>query len=278
MNTDQAPNAAIVSAAMPGWAKKVFPNKSEEDATELLWDKIFDICRVRNVNPVAAWTKHREQLIARCNYLNEKQYRELRYRGRGTDLRVGLPDNHVWLGGGQEKKGIYHMPNIPTEEVFTTPHRERVNGTVTNTKPLAMRGMYVPKFSLTFVDGKVVKAVANDGFAYLDNLLESDAGARYLGEVALVPHSSPISQSGILFYNGLYDENAACHLALGRAYREGIKDSIGISEEDFMAKGGNESAIHVDFMIGNETLAVDGVLADGSVEAIMRNGEWVFEL
>lgn len=278
MNSDDAPNAAIVSAAMPGWAKKVFPEMHTAEATAKLWDTIFDICRVKTDDPVDAWADHQEYLIARCGYLNIKQYRELHYRGSGTDLRVGLPDEHVWLGGGQEKMGIFHMPNIPTEEVFTTPHRERVNGTVSNTKPFAMRGMFVPKFTLTFENGRVVKAVAEEGQAYLDNLLDTDEGARYLGEVALVPHSSPISQSGILFYNGLYDENAACHLALGRAYREGITHSIGISSDDFMAKGGNESAIHVDFMIGDETLDIDGLRADGTREAIMRGGEWAFEL
>jgi aminopeptidase len=277
MTTDQAPNAAIVSAAVPGWAQKVFPDVSEEQALTQLWDAIFDICRVRLDDPVAAWKKHTQSLIVRCDYLSHKQYHALHYRSAETQLQVGLPDNHVWLGGIQTKLGIECMPNLPTEEVFTTPHRERINGTVTNTKPLFISGMFIPKFTLIFENGRVVKAVAEEGQVHLDNLLNTDEGARFLGEVALVPHSSPISQSGLLFYNGLYDENAACHMALGRAYREGIEGGIGASKEDFLAMGGNVSAIHVDFMMGDNSLDVDGLTADGSSEALLRNGEWVFE-
>lgn len=272
--SDMAANWCVIGVVVPGWAKKVFPDLPLEQATAQLWDAIFDVCRLKEADPVAAWEQHVEQLNQRIHILNDKAYTALHYRAPGTDLRVGLPDGHRWLGGRTtSRNGIPCIPNLPTEEVFTLPHKDRVDGTVTSTKPLVYQGMLIENFTLRFENGRVVEAQAEKGEAELNSLLSTDEGAARLGEVALVAHSSPISQRGVLFYNMLYDENASCHLALGRAYKFNLDPAL--SPEEFAAAGGNNSLIHIDFMMGAADLDIDGVRADGSHEPLFRAGEWV---
>ena len=269
----------IISAPAPGWSAAVFPGLSPAEQAQRMWETIFKICRIDQDDPVAAWKTHTQQLVERCNYLNSKQYKTLKYRAPGTDLTVGLPDGHIWLGGHMvNKAGNAVTVNLPTEEVFTLPHKDRVDGIVTASKPLSTGGSLIEDFSLTFEKGRVVNATAGKGQAALDRMLDADEGARQLGEVALVPHSSPISQSGLLFYNILYDENASNHLALGRAYGMSMKGGTTMSPEDFMAQGGNQSLIHVDFMIGSGEMDVDGITEGGTAVPVMRSGEWAFDI
>jgi len=269
----------VIGASVPGWANKVFSHLPEAERVPALWDAIFHICRVNGPDPVQAWREHTENLAKRSAYMNEKQYVTLKYSAPGTELTLGLPKNHVWMGGyGKTPRGNVFTANIPTEEIFTLPHKERINGTVRATLPLSLHGNLVEDFWFRFEDGKVVEVHAAKGEAVLKKLLETDEGALSLGEVALVPQSSPIAQTGILFYNTLYDENASCHLALGRAYRTSLQGGEKMSEEDFGAAGGNDSLIHVDFMIGSAEMDIDGILPDGSVEPIFRQGEWAFEV
>jgi aminopeptidase len=210
-------------------------------------------------------------------YLNNKRYTALKLSAPGTDLTIGLPEGHQWFGGANKSaNGITFIPNIPTEEVYTMPHKDRVDGVVTATKPLNHGGVLFEDFSLTFENGRAVKVTAKQGESALRKLVETDEGAARLGEIALVPNGSPISQSGLLFYNTLFDENAANHVALGRAYPDTIKGGSGMSPEAFAAAGGNQSLIHVDFMIGSGKMDVDGISADGSSEPVMRQGEWAF--
>jgi aminopeptidase len=268
----------VISASVPGWANKVFAHLPEAERVPALWDAIFKICRVDTPDPVEAWRKHTENLARRSAYMNEKQYVALKYTAPGTDLTLGLPENHVWMGGyGKTPKGNVFTANIPTEEIFTLPHKTRINGTVRATLPLSLHGNLVEDFWFRFEDGKVVEVHAAKGEEVLKKLLETDEGAVSLGEVALVPQSSPIARTGILFYNTLYDENASCHLALGRAYRTSLKGGEEMSEDDFGAAGGNDSLIHVDFMIGADEMDIDGILPDGSAEPVFRGGEWAFE-
>lgn len=272
-------NWSAVSGSMSGWAKKVFPDLTVEEAEIRLWDTIFDVCRVKADDPVQTWQQHIANLEARAAYLNHKAYNGLHYKAPGTDLRVGLPDGHLWLSGGLvAQNGIKNVVNIPTEEVFTMPHKDRINGVVTATKPLSYSGSLVENFTLTFENGRVTKATAQNGESALKAILDTDAGARSLGEVALVPHSSPISQSNVLFYNILYDENASNHLALGNAYKFTLQNGTSISDEAFGAAGGNQSLTHVDFMIGSGDMDIDGLTADGTTETVFRNGEWAFEI
>ncbi|ACO33729.1 MULTISPECIES: aminopeptidase [Acidobacterium] len=274
--TKHAINWTIVPAATPDWAKLVFPDLPADQALARLWDAIFAATRVDREDPVAAWKEHDAKLHQRADYLNKKRYHALHFRGPGTDLTVGLADDHLWLGGGtQAHNGQYCIPNLPTEEVFTTPHKDRVNGTVTSTKPLSHQGTLIEKISVRFENGRIVEAHAAAGEAVLQRMIETDAGARMLGEVALVPHSSPISASGVLFWNTLFDENAACHIALGQAYSTCVKNGENMKPEELAAKGANESLIHVDWMIGSGEVSVDGVNADGSHEPLMVKGEFV---
>lgn len=274
-----ATNWSMVSGSLPAWATKVFPSLDQAEATAKLWDTIFEICRVKGQDPLANWEKHLRDLAARHEYLTAKSYERLHYRAPGTDLTIALPKDHLWAGGRvRTPQGIPFVPNLPTEEVATTPRRDGVNGVVSSTKPLSWDGVIIEDFSLTFVDGRVVNATAEKGQAALDAILETDEGAHYLGEVALVPHSSPISQSGVLFYNTLFDENASCHLALGRAYKYCIRGATAMSDDAFLAAGGNISLTHVDFMVGSGELDVDGYLADGTAESVLRGGEWAFDV
>ena len=269
-------NWAVVAAAAESWAARVFPDVEPSQRVDRLWDAISCLCRLDHRDPIAAWETHLHDLAARTEYLNTKQYASLRYRGPGTDLSIGLAPGHLWIGGSSvNAAGIRFAPNLPTEEVFTMPHKDRVNGTVRSTKPLSYGGTLIENFTLTFVDGRVVEVSAERGESVLRTLVAMDPGAARLGEVALVPHSSPISQTGRLFYNTLFDENAASHVALGAAYKFTLRGGEAMSDDAFEAAGGNRSATHVDFMIGSGDLDIDGVLASGSAEPVMRGGEWI---
>lgn len=270
-------NWAIVAAPSAGWASKVFPDLSAAEREGRLWEAIYSACRLDRDDPVAAWRSHVADLGARSAYLNDRRYAALRYAGPGTDLTVGLADGHVWMSGAMlSQHGVSFVANLPTEEVFTMPHRARVDGVVRSSKPLNLGGVLLEDFSLTFQEGRVVELSAARGEDVLRRLVETDEGAARLGEVALVPESSPIARGGLLFYNTLFDENAACHLALGSALRFNMDGGTTMGEEAFAAAGGNTSAIHVDFMIGSGAVDIDGVTADGRSEPVMRAGEWTF--
>jgi len=270
-----ATNWSIVAAAVPAWARKVFPHLDDARGVEQLWDAIARLCRLDQPDPVAAWRSHLALLAGRKDRLNDRRYTALEYRGPGTALTIGLPDAHVWVSGqSRSANGIVFAPNIPTEEVFTMPHRDRVDGVVSSSKPLSYGGTLIEDFRLEFAGGRVVKVTAGKGEEVLRELVASDPGAARLGEIALVPHGSPISQSGLLFYNTLFDENAASHVALGAAYKFTMVHGEDMPDEEFEAAGGNRSVMHVDFMIGSAALDVDGVLEDGSKEPVMRAGEW----
>lgn len=270
---------SIISIPTGDWAQKIFPDKSKEEAIESLWDAIVKIVRVDQEDPIAAWDAHNATLRTARELMNKKNYKKLIYKAPGTDLELELPEGHVWKGGSAESaKGITFNPNMPTEEVFSMPHKYGVNGTVSSTKPLNYGGSLIDNFTLTFKDGKVVDYKAEQGEDTLKHLLDTDDGARRLGEVALVPHESPVSQSGLIFYNTLFDENASCHIALGKAYPTNLKGGADMNSEELDKHGVNDSLTHVDFMIGSENLDIDGVLQDGTTEAVFRNGTWAFEI
>jgi aminopeptidase len=269
-------NWTIVACATPAWAKAVFPDLPADQALAKLWNAIFAASRVDQADPIAAWKAHDVKLHAWAERMNEKRYSALHFKGPGTDLKVGLADDHLWLGGGTTAgNGRYCIPNMPTEEVFTTPHKDRVEGHVTSTKPLSHQGTMIEGISVRFEAGRIVEAHAARGEQVLQRLIEADEGARRLGEVSLVPQSSPIASSGLLFNNTLFDENAACHIALGQAYSNCIKGGEKLMPEELAARGANESIIHVDWMIGSEKIDVDGLTSDGRAEPVMRAGEWV---
>jgi aminopeptidase len=268
-------NWAVVAAAAPGWAAKVFPALPADQQMSRLWEAIGRLCRLDRPDPIAAWQAHLDALALRSDALNRKRYRALHYRGPGTDLTIGLPPGHLWVSGHtKSRSGISFTANLPTEEVFTIADKDRVEGTVRASKPLSHAGTLIEGFTLRFSAGRVVELAAERGEAVLRQLVEADPGAGRLGEVALVPHSSPISQSGLLFYNTLFDENAASHVALGSAYRFTLRDGETMEAEEFERAGGNRSTVHVDFMIGSADLDVDGVLEGGAAEPLMRGGEW----
>ena len=269
-------NWTIVASATPAWARAVFPNLPEHAALEHLWNAIFAASRADVADPIAAWATHGAYLKERVDFMNAKRFSALHFRGPGTDLRVGLADDHRWAGGGTRAgNGVYGQPNIPTEEVFTTPHKDRVEGAVRSSKPLSHQGTLIEDISVRFQDGHVVEATAKTGQQVLDRMIHTDDGAGRLGEVALVPHSSPIAQSGVLFWNTLFDENAASHIALGQAYSTCIAGGEKMDGEMLASKGANTSLIHVDWMIGSGEMDVDGVTANGGSEPLMRQGEWV---
>ncbi|MHA2391970.1 MAG: aminopeptidase [Promethearchaeota archaeon] len=272
-------NWSVVTAPVKGWVDKLFPNLPPEKREKEFWNTIFKICRVNNEDPVLAWREHIQQLAARSVYLNQKHYSSLHFTGGGTDLMIGLPERHVWRSGSlTSQNDITFAANIPTEEVFTIPHKDKTEGVLIATKPLYYSGSLVEDYQLTFSKGKVVEFVAKNGQDHLDSLIKIDEGASYLGEIALVPHSSPISQSGLLFYNILIDENASDHIALGRGYKFSLKEGESLSDEDFAKLGGNHSLIHIDCMFGSSKMEVNGILENGTIEPIMRNGEWAFNI
>jgi aminopeptidase len=272
-------NWLVIAAASPIWAAKLFPDLSPKKAEAKLWEAIFHITRVNESDPVAAWDKHIQNLQARAKFLTGKQYKALKYKAPGTDLTIGLPDEHKWISAREmAQNGLAFTANLPTEEVFTLPHREKIDGVVSASMPLSYSGILIEDFSLTFEKGRVVNVRAKKGEPTLKNLVNTDAGTSSLGEVSLVPFSSPISQRGHLFFDPLIDENAASHLAIGRAYRTNLVGGDELSDEEFMARGGNVSVNHVDFMIGSNKMDIDGVKADGTTEPVMRAGEWAIDL
>ena len=268
---------SVIGVPSVEWAKVVFPDLSEEEAFEKLGDALFAVTRVTEDNdPVADWDLHDKELIAHAERLNSYKFKKLHFTGEnGTDLEVELMDGHIWIGGGcMTPGGVYFDPNMPTEECFTMPKKTGVNGIVYASKPLDYEGKVIDGFWLRFENGKVVDFGAKERQDSLAQLLSFDEGSSYLGEVALVPYDSPISQSGILFFNTLYDENAACHLAFGRPYPENLEGGVEMSKEDLAARGANDSMQHLDFMIGTRGMNIDGVQADGTVVPVFRNGNW----
>ena len=269
-------NWNIVSWPGSAWASRVFPELPLDEAIVKLADAIFDASRASVDDPIQAWDDHNEKLRIKTNWLNEKNFAALQYNGPNTNLRVGLADEHEWMGGASKaQNGIICNPNIPSEEVFTTPHAYKVDGTVSSTKPLSYQGTLIDNIKVTFKDGKIIEAHASKGEEVLQKVLKSDEGASRIGEVALVPHSSPISQSGIIFYNTLFDENAASHIALGQCYSKCFKGDLDLSKEEINKRGGNSSMIHIDWMIGSDQIDVDGIDQSGNSVPIFRQGEWV---
>ena len=271
-------NWAVIAAPVPNWVAKVFPDLPPEVGQSSLWEAIFEACRLTQADPVAAWEEHIRRLASRRDYLTQKGYTALRFTAPGTDLTIGLPQGHIWTGGREKTQdGIPFTANLPTEEVYTLPHCEEVEGVVAASAPLSYLGSLIQDIQLTFAGGQVVKASAAHSEAILHKLLDTDEGARRLGEVALVPHSSPVAQSGLLFYESLFDENAASHIALGSAYKFNLAGGAAMSDDEFSAAGGNTSLVHVDVMIGSGEMDVDGVSQDGTIEPVMRAGEWASE-
>ena len=267
----------IAGAAGKAWAKKVFPNDRASVAVEKLWQAILQTSRVTE-DPIKAWNDHNADLLNRSNYLNSLKLTALKYRSKkGTDLTVGLIDDGIFMGGGENTLGgVYYNPNIPTEEVFTSPKAGVADGIVYASKPLSYQGEIIDDFSITFKNGKAVDVKAGKNEELLRKLINMDEHACMLGECALVPFDSPINNTGILFLNTLYDENCCCHLALGRGFNNCLKNFENLSFEECKQKGINDSIIHVDFMIGTADLEIDGVTADGKTVAIFRNGNWAF--
>lgn len=258
------------------WAQTVFPELSQDEAIEKLWENIFYTTRTDQENTVALWESHISNLNKNADRLNQSKYKKLHYKGPGTDLSIEFHPQTKWISAQfTNDQGIPFVPNLPTEEVFTIPVKQGVNGTVSSTKPLNYSGTLIRNFSLTFKDGKVVEFTAEEGYETLKNLLETDEGASYLGEVALVPHNSPISNTNIIFNNTLFDENASCHIALGRALSVCVEEGKNMTAEQLRKVGFNESMIHVDFMIGSAQLDIDGEKEDGSIEPIFKAGDWV---
>ena len=269
----------VIGVPTKGWAKVVFPDLDEETAYAALEEKIYAVCHVTEDNdPVTEWKQHDEVLIRHSRQLNDYQFRALHFTsGLGTDLTVGLVKDHIWAGGGSETpQKIYFDPNMPTEEVFCMPERDGVDGIVYASKPLSYNGKVIKDFWLRFEKGRVVAHGAAEEEEALTQLLDFDEGSRHLGEVALVPYDSPVSAAGVLFFETLYDENAACHLALGKPYAENMKGGTEMTEEELKERGANDSMQHEDFMFGTADLNVDGIMEDGSRVPVFRNGNFVF--
>ncbi|MBO4106922.1 aminopeptidase [Streptococcus suis] len=274
----QANKISWTLAAASGleWAKKVFPNAaSDEEAVGLLWDQIFKTCRVYEEDPIKAWEEHEARLVAKAKVLNDEQFVKLHYTAPGTDLVLGMPKNHLWEAAGSiNAQGEKFIANMPTEEVFTAPDYRVADGYVTSTKPLSYNGNIIEGIKVTFKDGEIVDVTAEKGDEVMKKLVFDNAGARGLGEVALVPDKSPISQSGVTFFNTLFDENASNHLAIGSAYAFSIEGGTEMSQEELKEAGLNRSDVHVDFMIGSNKMNIDGIREDGTRVPIFRDGEW----
>lgn len=268
---------SIVSIPTESWATKVFPNISKEEAVDKLWEAIFKCSRVDGQDPIQAWENHNKDLKTRMNFLNDKNFKTLKFKSSKTDLTMELPEGHIWLSGASvDPNGVNFNPNIPTEEVFSMPHKFKVDGIVHSTKPLVYGGNVINDFSLTFKEGKIVDFTAKEGYETLGKLIGTDEGSHYLGEVALVPFKSPISDTNIVFFNTLYDENASCHFALGSAYKTCIKNGDSIKEEDMDKFGVNTSLTHVDFMIGSDDMNIIGITNNGEEIQIFNDGNWAF--
>ncbi|MBB6021777.1 aminopeptidase [Paenibacillus sp. JGP012] len=266
-----------IACPSPDWAAKVFPDLPAAEQMNQLWNAIFAAVRADVDDPIAAWDQHIEHLESRAVALNNKKYKALHYLSPGTDLTVELPDGHIWAQAGSvNEKGTPFVANIPTEEVYTAPAKFGVNGKVTSTKPLSYGGSIIDRFTLTFEKGRIVDFHAEEGLETLERLISMDEGSHYLGEVALVPFHSPISESGILYYTTLYDENASCHLAIGSSYASNMEGGKTMSPEQLAARGMNASITHVDFMMGSPETDIYGITANGEREAIFLNGNWAF--
>lgn len=267
----------VMAAPSEDWAATMFNHLSKEQQVPALWDAIFTATRADLENPIAAWKEHDAILSAKVKQLNDLNFLKLHYTAPGTDLTIELPQNHVWGGGGSKNvAGFDFMANIPTEEVFTAPFKDGVDGYVSSTKPLSYSGTIIDQFKITFEKGRIVDATASQGETVLKNLIATDEGSHYLGEVALVPHESPISNSGLLYYNTLFDENASNHLAIGSAYAFCVKNGTKMSQDELASAGLNRSMTHVDFMIGSGEMNIDGVAQDGTITPVFRNGNWAF--
>lgn len=268
----------IVGAPSVAWANKVFPEMSDEEAVEALWKAIYHVTRCDQENPIEAWNEHRHSFERRVGILNEKKIKSLHYtNGLGTDLTIELNPDYLFAGGGsQTTDGVYSFPNIPTEEIFTSPYYLGVNGIVYSSMPLNYNGQIIDEFSMTFENGRIVNYDAKVGYDTLKSIIETDEGSHYLGEVALVPYDSPIRQMNILFYNTLFDENAACHLAVGKGFGECIENGLSYNKEQLKEKGINDSLTHVDFMIGTKDLSIVAKLQDGQEFVIFENGNYAF--
>jgi aminopeptidase len=268
---------SIIAVPSKKWAAKVFPNLKEEEQVQALWEAIFKTVHIGEGNVIDNWEQHLNNLDERATILNKKRYAKLHYTAPGTDLTIELPDKHIWCtGASYTPDGTSFVANMPTEEVYTMPSKYGVNGYVSNTKPLAFQGNIIDQFKITFENGKIVKTEAKVGAGLLQELTKADEGSQYLGEVALVPHESPISASNILYYNTLFDENASNHLAIGEAYPTCYEGGSALSKEQLEEKGINTSITHEDFMVGSGEMDIDGVLPDGTVEPIFRKGNWAF--
>ncbi|MCF6460226.1 aminopeptidase [Clostridium sp. Cult3] len=268
----------VVSIPTQGWANRVFPEVSDEEAMKKLWQAIFMATRMDLEDPIKAWEEHLKNLEEKVNFLNEKKFKKLHYKSsNGTDLEVELPEGHIWAGGGgKNSKDVFFVANMPTEEVFTMPLKTGVNGIVHSTKPLNYGGNLIDNFKLTFENGKVVDFEAKQGYEVLKDLFSLDEGAKHLGEVALVPYDSPISNSNIIFLNTLFDENASCHFAFGKAYPTNIEGGENMTDEELEKAGVNDSLTHVDFMVGSKDLSIVGETKDGKRIQIFENGNWAF--
>lgn len=268
---------SIVAYPSQSWADKVFPELPEAGRVEALWKAIFQATRVDQPDPVQAWRDHSHTLESKARRLNERRYKALHYVGPGTDLTVELPPQHRWVAAGsRNEKGDVFIPNMPTEEVFTCPLKTGINGTLQSTKPLSYAGNLIDNFSFVFRDGRIVEFTAETGREALKRLIETDEGSHFLGEVALVPHQSPISNSNLIFYNTLFDENASNHFAIGKAYPFTLEGGSAMNEEELQAHGLNDSLTHVDFMVGSGEMDIDGILGNGDREPVFRRGNWAF--
>ena len=277
--TRNAVNWCVVAAAAPAWAAKIFPDLPPDDAMQKLWQAIFETTRAVEPDPVAAWGQHIQDMRKRAEYMQAKKFSALQYKSDKTDFTLGLPNGHKWASAqALAENGVVFTANMPTEEIFTLPDRHRAEGTVYSTFPLSYGGSLIEDFTVTFENGRIVKVAAKKNEALLQKLVDTDEGSTRLGEVALVPVSSPIARRGNLFYNTLFDENASCHIAIGRAYRSTLTGGEELTDAEFNAAGGNTSITHVDFMIGSPQMDIDGVREDGTREAVMRSGEWAFEV
>jgi aminopeptidase len=272
-------NWSVIAVPTTGWATKVLPDIHPEQRVSSLWEKIFKICRLNQENYWDAWEDHSRQIDARCAYLNGKRYSGLRFTAPGTDIWIGLPSSHIWGSAIMTRQdGLRYIANLPTEEIFTLPHKTKAEGYLRSSMPLSYGGAVIDDFRMTFENGSVVEVQAKKGETILRKLIETDEGSRRLGEIALVSHNSPIAQMDHLFYNILIDENAATHFALGSAYKFSLDGGGFMSDEEFKALGGNRSLVHIDFMIGSEQMDVDGITQEDAVEPVMRNGDWAFKV
>lgn len=268
----------IVGAPSVAWANKVFPDMSDKEAVTALWQAIFKVTRSDCENPVEEWNEHRRSFERRVKILNEQKIKSLHYTNSlGTDLKVAMNPGYLFAGGGSyTTDGVYSFPNIPTEEIFTSPNKDQVNGIVYSALPLNYNGNLIDEFSITFKNGRIVDYTAKQGYDVLKSIIETDEGSHYLGEIALVPYDSPIRNLGILFYNTLFDENASCHLAIGRGFSECIKNGLEMDKQELFAKGINDSLTHVDFMIGTKDLSIVATLEDGREFVVFKDGNFAF--